>query len=332
MSQYNRTTVLGKRRRTNQQTSNVAQMGVPVNTVMQEVVNQAVNASKTRYYSKTAQTLMKSGNGPSTEFHARVIYPQAYQGDHEQGTDPPSTPSVEFKGSLLPHMFSHSMPQCLSFCTQGNGYSDRNALAVNMKGIQLVMTIRQPDHAPVDNGGNNKAPLTLINPWKYDAPPQFSNGAPSFQNGVTFAGAGVRVIVLLDKTFTGGIPPTLGEIFEAGTVSHLPIGNNINNRYSPTCQMTPAATQRFIVLMNKIINPAKIVGTHTFKKNFKLDGIAQRYKDNGNDNLPSRTAQNTVWMFVLADPFSPYGGDDQDQAIFMPTYTYTARFRWSDHK
>lgn len=284
-----------------------------------------------KYVSPIAKKLLPGPNVKKTEYHAVVNYPQSYPntnlfgGPPEDGADVPAT---QIKGSLYPHIASDMRAQCLTMCSQGNSSSDRTGNAVDAKGIQLYVTLQPPPFTIYDDEDPAAPENIAIGLYR---PTGVGNGPlvgypPSYLEGLTCQ---FRVVVLLDKDFTGGIPPRLSEVFsDAALVTAVP-GANYNNYYSTNCQLRPDATQRFLVVMNKMVTIPNIGGIKTIKKNIKLDGTEIRYVNGAAAALPINCAQNTLWLFVLCDwhhqnPLNP----GVEPTITVPTYSYTSRFRF----
>lgn len=283
-----------------------------------------------KYVSPIAKKLLPGPNVKKTEFHAVVNYPQIYAGTQFFGGPAADMADVEHttrKCTLYPHISKDMRAQCLTMSGQGNTSDTRTGNSVDAKGLQLYLSINPPTYVGVDAGGN------------YTGDPAIAARPTGTDNGVlckyipnqlqTPTGAQCRVVVLLDKDFTGGRPPTVGDVFtDAIQPADIP-GVNRNDIYSTNCQLKPDATQRFLVVMNKIVPVNSLEQIRTVKKNIKLDGVEIRYVQSDGAQKPKNCAQNTLWLFVLAD-YRAFDASQPAEVIQnqLPTYTYTARFRF----
>jgi len=281
-----------------------------------------------KYVSPIAKKLTPGPNVKKTEYHAVIVYPQVYPATPLFGGPAPEVPDVPaqtIKGSLYPQALENMRAQCLTICGQGNSSTQRSGNAVDAKGIQLYVQIYPPNLCRL-NIENNR--IDYSGNWRPTGEDNGSTLAYNVNSLQSLAGQ-CRIIVLLDKDFTGGKPPTVSDIFADGCTSATVPGLNYNDSYNSTCQLKPDATQRYLVLMNKIVQNSPMGGIKTIKKNIKLDGVEIRYVQSDGTAAVTNCAQNTVWLFVLADqaylqPSDPNEGL-QDS---LPTWTFTSRFRF----
>lgn len=286
-----------------------------------------------KYVSPIAKKLLPGPNVKKTEYHAVVNYPQIYPNTAYFGGPDPAGNDVAFaecKGSVYPHFFQNMRAQCLTMCAQGNSSTDRTGNAVDAKGIQLYVTIKPPAlHHSADNGD-----LTYMQPGRF-RPTGGNNELGDYMGETPSAlapvqGAQARIVVILDKDFTGGKPPTVKDVFTDGCCVSGKVGSNYNNVYTTSSQIKSDATQRFLTIMNKIVPISSIGQVKTIKKNIKLDGLEIRYTNSNGAASPTNCAQNTIWMFILPDWQTPDANDaiPDDVINWMPVYTFTSRFRF----
>lgn len=281
-----------------------------------------------KYISPIAKKLTPGPNVKKTEYHANIVYPQIYATTPMSlGPDPVAAdiPGVSRQTSLYPHLLPDARPQCLTLCSQGNSSTDRVGNAVDAKGIQLYVQICQAFFARV---------IPPVAEERVYRPDEISAALPpevvgdQMRNNQLQHPSNVRIVIMMDKDFTGGKPPTLRDVFATGVNAVCTPGAAQTETYNTTCQMKPDATQRYLVLMNKMVSMDGLTQYRTIKKNIKLDGVEIRYNQNNAAALPANCAQNTIWMWVLADvvAFDPNSLDKLNQVC--PTYSFTSRFRF----
>ena len=178
-----------------------------------------------KYVSPIAKKLMPGPSVKKTEYHAVVNYPQTYGGTLFQGGPDPAADDVAYttcKGLLYPHVTPNQRAQALTMCATGNSSTDRTGNAVDAKGIQLYVAIKPPVlHLVTD--ANESVPITASDTWRSGgngANPQLGEA----QNGLLYAQSSqVRIVVLLDKDFTGGKPPRVTDVFTDGCFTGGPV-------------------------------------------------------------------------------------------------------------
>lgn len=283
-----------------------------------------------KYVSPVAKKLLPGPQVKKTEYHAVVNYPQKYENTLHFGgpdeTEADVDPTI-IRGALYPHISEDMRGQALTMCAQGNTSTDRTGNSVDAKGIQLYVTVNPPPYQLTNQAGayqglaNGQFRPTGV------ADGEYLGYTP---NGLPYStGAQARIIVLLDKDFTGGRPPTVKEVFSDGALATTNPGAGHNDLYTTNCQLRADATQRFLVVMNKLVPATSVGQVKTIKKNIKLDGTEIRYVNSNGQSKPQNCAQNTLWLFVLAD-WRPFNPDNPNEKIedAVPTYTFTSRFRF----
>jgi len=283
-----------------------------------------------KYISPIAKKLTPGPNVKKTEYHAAISYPQYYintplgLGPDPDGADVASNIT---KGCLFPHIIEDARAQCLTLCGQGNTSTDRVGNAVDAKGIQLYIQycnpIMQQAVLPAFNQQIYR-PSIITNVDGNEVAVGTAQRVDNYLHAANF-----RIVVLMDKDFTGGKPPTVSQVFADGALSMGVTGKNYNNIYNTTCQLKPDATQRYLVLMNKMVAMDNNTVIKTIKKNIKLDGVEIRYNQGNANAAPQNGAQYTIWMFILSDVVNI----DPDEPIenierYCPTYSFTSRFRF----
>jgi len=287
-----------------------------------------------KYVSPVAKKLQPGPSVKKTEYHAVVNYPQIYAGTTLYGGPAPDVADVgygEIKGVVYPHVSLNMRAQCLTMCAQGNSATDRTGNAVDAKGIQLYVTIKPPALHRTNEAGD----AAVLPPGQKFRPlgPAGQTGEFMGELNSTLAavqGAQARIVVLLDKDFTGGKPPRVSDVFTDGCFSGGIAGSNYNNVFTTNSQMRPDATQRFLTVMNKVVPISSMGNIKTIKKNIKLDGLEIRYTNGEGDAGPTFCAQNTLWLFVLVDWQTPEANEALPATVtsYLPVYTFTSRFRF----